>query len=48
MSTQKFHLLGEPASSARELEINIKSDLDELKDVVAESVVEPAGKYRLI
>lgn len=50
MPMQQFHLLGEPASFARELEVNTKSDLDELKDLVAAhfAVVEPAGEYRSI
>jgi hypothetical protein len=45
MSSQQFYLLGEPAASARQISIETKSDVDQLKHLIAAhfAVMEPSG-----
>lgn len=49
MSRQQLHLLGEPVSSARYIELDPTLDLDELKHLVSGefAIVEPKGVYLL-
>ncbi|CEL10461.1 Putative Cytochrome P450 [Aspergillus calidoustus] len=45
MSSLQFHLLGEPAASARQISIDAKLDIDQFKHLVAAhfAIVEPSG-----
>ncbi|KAI2732314.1 hypothetical protein CBS147332_1453 [Penicillium roqueforti] len=45
MSAKQFYLLGEPVSSAKNIDVDPKSDLGELKDLIAAhfAIVEPNG-----
>lgn len=47
MSAKQFYLLGEPVSSAKNIDVDPKSDLGELKDLIAAhfAIVEPNGKF---
>lgn len=46
MAVQKFHLLGDPLSSVRNIEVKDQSNIDELKFLTANqfSIVRPKGK----
>lgn len=46
MSVQRFYLLGEPTSSAKEIEVGAIRTLVDLKDLLAAhfAVVEPSGE----
>ena len=46
MSVQRFYLLGEPTSSAKEIEVGAIRTLIDLKDLLAAhfAVVEPSGE----
>jgi hypothetical protein len=48
MPSQRFYLLGNPVTSAIEVEIESSTDLDGLKHLVAAyfAIVEPNGKQR--
>jgi hypothetical protein len=50
MSSQQFYLLGEPAVSARQISIDAKSDLGQLKHLIAAhfAIVEPSGPSRIV
>lgn len=47
MAVQQFYLLGEPITSAREIDISSNLDLDGLKHLVASyfAIVEPNGMF---
>lgn len=47
MSAKQFYLLGEPISSAKNIDIDPKSDLAGLKDLIAAhfAIVEPSGAF---
>jgi hypothetical protein len=46
MPAKQFYLLGEPVSSARNIDVDPTSDLDGLKDLIAAhfAIVESSGK----
>lgn len=46
MATKQFYLLGEPASSAKHIDVDTASGIDELRDQVAAhfAIVEPNGE----
>lgn len=48
MPSQRFYLLGNPVTSAIEVEIESSTDLDGLKHLIAAhfAIVEPNGKQR--
>jgi hypothetical protein len=45
MATQRFYLLGEDASTAREIQVTSDTDLEDLQEIVAShfGIVEPKG-----
>lgn len=47
MPTKQFYLLGEAASTAREVELPASVDFEELQNIVASyfAIVKPNGKY---
>jgi hypothetical protein len=47
MPAKQFYLLGEPVSSARNIDVDPKSDLDGLKDLIAAhfAIVESSGMF---
>lgn len=48
MSSQQFYLLGEAASSAKTIEVDTKSSVEQLKHLVAAhfAIVEPNGQLQ--
>jgi hypothetical protein len=49
MPAMQFYLLGDPVSSARNIDVDLTSDLGGLKDLIAAhfAIVEPSGKCAL-
>jgi hypothetical protein len=45
MASKQFYLLGERASTARDIEVSQSADFDELQNIVAShfAIVEPKG-----
>lgn len=50
MPAKQFYLLGEPVSSARNIDVDPKSDLGGLKDLIAAhfAIVESSGMFEAI
>lgn len=50
MPAKQFYLLGEPVSSARNIDVDPKSDLGALKDLIAAhfAIVESSGKFEAV
>jgi hypothetical protein len=46
MAVQQFHLLGDPVSSAKNIELDEKANVDDVKDVIAShfAIVSPNGE----
>lgn len=50
MSAKQFYLLGDPVSSAKNIDVDPKSNVDGLKDLIAAhfAIVEPSGMFEAI
>lgn len=50
MPAKQFYLLGEPVSSARNIDVDPKSDLGGLKDLIAAhfAIVESSGIFQVV
>lgn len=46
MAVQQFHLLGDPVSSARNIELDEKANVNDVKDLIAShfAIVSPNGE----